>query len=164
MAVLYSSAALDSISAEICKNVIKISNTKKKKIKANIEKVRKYAMEQESFEQETRDFYTDDVDKIYNALRNTKINDAVERMMSTSGLVYNDKMRESVKKVLSARSQIIHGQSYEIEKMLLDLNGYLEIEEVLLDDETKSYIPNYRFGCISNVCSLLAEVGRKFFG
>ena len=73
-------------------------------------------------------------------------------------------MRESINVVFNARNQIIHGQSYKIEELLPELNGYNTIkEEISNGGMHTSFIYNYEFGSISNALSLIKEIGKKKF-
>lgn len=162
MAVLYTSAALDSITAEISKE--KIPNNRKKKIKADIKEIVDYISQQEKFEQETKDFYINDINKIYEKLRNGVVKDAIKKTAEKLKIDYNESMRESIKIVFNARNQIIHGQSYKIEELLPELNGYNIIkEEVSNGGMHTSFTYDYKFGSISNALSLIKEIGKKKF-
>ena len=162
MAVLYTSAALDSITAEISRE--KISNKHKKKIKADIKEIIDYISRQEKFEQETKDFYINDIDKIYERLRSGVVKDAIRKTAEKLKIDYSESMRKSISVVFNARNQIIHGQSYKIEELLPELNGYNTIkEEISNGGMHTSFIYNYEFGSISNALSLIKEIGKKKF-
>lgn len=162
MAVLYTSAALDSITAEISRE--KISNKHKKKIKADIKEIIDYISRQEKFEQETKDFYINDIDKIYERLRSGVVKDAIRKTAEKLKIDYSESMRESISVVFNARNQIIHGQSYKIEELLPELNGYNTIkEEISNGGMHTSFIYNHEFGSISNALSLIKEIGKKKF-